>query len=174
MLLVGCRRAAPPPDPPEVGDGADARPRALFAGPGLWSDPALAPIRAAVPAGWGVWSDDREGVLVVFRARPGVAVLVVSPRSDAPRALPDCAWVSIDRVGQHRDVPAIAPASLATCAPIEPEDDAVFAWLGRVDGRPLHVEVHLAPGELVQGRDDAAAILGGIEALSDGGAAARP
>lgn len=174
MLVAGCRRA--PPQPEVVGDEGAADPsaaRPLLVGPGTWSDTSRVPLEIEVPAGWTLQEGEHRSERLRVTLRDGVFVTVAMPASLDPRASPDCAWVSVDRVGRHRDVPAIAPAALATCRPIEVDGSTIFAWIGQVDGKAVHIELHLGPGELVEGRDQAMPLLGGISAWRAGAAAPR-
>jgi len=167
IASLGCRRT--PPEAPVGGEDSVVEPvRPLLVGPGVWADPSLLPIRVEVPAGWEIWPGSDPGEIARLLRRRGVEIRIHASDRNEPRPLPDCAWISHDRVGRHRDVPPLTPASLATCAPLEPDGDAVFSWIGRLGSGFAHVEVHLGPGELVVGRDEALAVLAMMTAISAG------
>lgn len=165
LIAAGCRRAAP--EPPVIPEEPVVEPeRPLLVGPGTWADPAALPLRVTLPVGWEAWRGRDPGEVARLMRRPGVEIRLLALDTDEPRRLPDCAWVSHDRIGRHRDVPALGEAGLATCKPLEPDGFVVFAWIGSLEGRSVHAELHLGPGELVAGRDEAAAVLGSMTAIS--------
>ncbi len=171
---AGCRRAAPPPDPPaEAASGAARDPGPLAVGPARLVGAGGLPVDVDVPAGWVVRAGTEPAERVVATLRDGVRVILAAPGTATPRELPECRWIQHDLAGRHLDVPALAPAALATCAPVEPDGATVFSWIGVVAGAPLHAEVHLGPGELVAGRDAALALLAGISASGADGASPR-
>jgi hypothetical protein len=165
VALVACRRAPPPSEPPtDLVRDSELDAAIPERGPATWRDGTDLGISVAVPAGWSILLGRTPAERVRFVADAGVEVRLLSGSDGEPRTLDGCAWVSVDHSARHRLIPALEPASLASCAPIEPEGPLVFAWIGRLatGSTWLHVELAVPPGEWVAGQDLAEPLLRSI------------
>jgi hypothetical protein len=101
-----------------------------------------------VPQGWQATTGYEGGAHRLRLHDPETDAWVevrVPPRGVpiGPRA--GCVWTFEDRA-RYRVLPGQGPVQTATCMPDEPSDRRIFAYVSRLDGRVVVVEVH-APGD---------------------------
>jgi hypothetical protein len=113
------------------------------------------PLTVPIPRGWtAAPGADDQPVRLSLDAPDGVVhvdIAAIPGESLVPRPRPGCTWTFTDQA-RYRAVKVTGQVLVATCAPDEPTDARVLAYLVVADGITWHVEGTVLPGHLPAGK----------------------